>query len=221
MDKQVNKEKVTVQDIVDGIVKMIKTGEFQSGTPLREVELCEKFGVSRTPIREALRLLQNNGIVEYIPRCGVQVVELTLDDLRHITDLRTVIETLSSEKAASHTTKEDIQILRDINHRLYEAATGEERSKLDDEFHTHIAIMSENPVILKHLKELSTRQALVNCWIPMRSDRTAHSCQEHENIIQALECKDAEFAAKQTEIHFYMSQKSLQNKLIEYENQKR
>ena len=57
-------KKMTVQDIVCEIVKLIRDGTYLPGAPIREVELCKLFGVSRTPVREALRLLQNSSVVE-------------------------------------------------------------------------------------------------------------------------------------------------------------
>lgn len=222
MDNQKEKvtEKVTVQDIVDGVTGMIITGEFQPGSPLREVELCNRFGVSRTPIREALRLLQNNGVVEYIPRCGVQVVELTMENLTHITDLRTAIEVLSAQRAATNVTEEQIQELRAINKAFLESKDANEQGQLDYQLHQTIAKISGNPLVAQYLKDLHTRQALIQWLIPFRPERIPFSYQEHENIIQALEWKDEDLAGKQTEIHFHMSQKSLQNKMADYESKK-
>lgn len=214
------KEKITVQNIVDGVIEMIKNGEFQPGEPIREAELCKKFDVSRTPIREAIRLLQNNGIVEYIPRCGVQVVELSMKDLIYSTDIRTVIEVLSSQKAAENVTEEDIQKLREINGRFFNAVGAEEQANLDQEFHSYIAEMSQNPWILRYLNDLRIRHIMLRLQVPFKQERIAFSYQEHENIIQALEWRDADLAGKQTEIHFQMSQKSLQKKMMEYESKK-
>lgn len=217
MDEKIVNQKVTVEDIVEQVIDMIHKGEFLPGMPLRETELCDRFGVSRTPVREALRLLQNNGVVEYIPRCGVQVVELTLDNLNYITDIRTVMESLSVQKAIEHITEHDIHVLREMNRKIGESTDTAEQSRLDEELHQYIAGKSGNPIIFKFLKELHVRQALVQCRIPFRPGRVVHSVQEHENIIQALEQKDGILAVKYTEIHFHMSQRSLQNKLKEYE----
>lgn len=213
-------KKITVQDIVDNVIEMIVKGEFLPGTPLREVELCQRFGISRTPVREALRLLQNNGVVEYIPRCGVQVVDLTMEDLIHITDLRISIEALSARKAAQNIKEEDIHFLREINLKFRDADDVHEHNRLDAEFHRYIAEISQNPFVVKHLEDLHIRQALARYLIPFRPGRIMYSYQEHENIIQALEWRDERLAAKQTEIHFYMSQRTLQQKLAEYEGKK-
>lgn len=98
---------------------MIRKGVFCPGKPIREVELCRRFNVSRTPVREALRLLQNNGVVEYIPRCGVQVVDLSEQDLIYITDTRTALEVLGAREAALRITPEQVEDLRKINRSFW------------------------------------------------------------------------------------------------------
>lgn len=221
MEREEQTAKITVQDIVDGVTEMIKTGEFRPGAPLREAELCGKFGVSRTPVREALRVLQNSGVVEYIPRCGVQVVEFTMKDLNHATDLRTVVEALSARKAAANATEENIRKLREINRRFLETEDGHKRGRIDYEFHEYIAEMSGNPLILTCLSDIHMRQALVQWRIPFRPERVKYSFQEHENIIRALEERDADLAALVTEVHFHNSQKSLQKKMVEYERRQK
>lgn len=209
-------EKVTVQQIVDGVLDMIHHGVFCPGKPIREIELCRRFNVSRTPVREALRLLQNNGVVEYIPRCGVQVVELSEQDLTYITDTRTALEVLSACEAAQRITPEQVEELRKINRNFLEQEETSLRSNLDNEFHIAIARISGNPCLVEYIQNLLMRQALVAAAIPMLPQRVPYAYEEHEAIIRGLELRDPELAAKQADIHFHMSQKSLQDKLQKY-----
>ncbi|HJD21182.1 MAG TPA: GntR family transcriptional regulator [Candidatus Gemmiger faecigallinarum] len=211
---QNRKERVSVQQIVDGVVHMIHQGVFRPGKPIREVELCKQFNVSRTPVREALRLLQNNGVVKYIPRCGVQVVELSEQDLIYLTDTRTVLEVLSTREAALRITPEQVEELRGINRDFLEQK--ETTTNLDNQFHLTIARISGNPCVVEYIQNLLMRQALFASTIPMQPQRLAHSYEEHEAIIRGLELHDPELAAKQADIHFYMSQKSLRSKLQKY-----
>ena len=209
-------DKITAQQIVDGVVKMIREGRFCPGKPIREIELCKEFNVSRTPVREALRLLQNSGVVKYVPRCGVQVVEMDEKDLLFFTDIRTALETVSTREAASNITPDDIKELRSINDKFLD----NKDSDYDTEFHMAIARISGNNCLIEYLKNLHIRQALVKQTIPMKPERYIHSYEEHEAIIQALELKDPELAAKQADIHFHISQASLQNKLRKYLSEK-
>ncbi len=209
-------ERVTVQQIVSGVVDMIHQGVYRPGMPIREAELCRQFNVSRTPVREALRLLQNNGVVEYIPRCGVQVVELSEQDLIYITDTRTALEVLGTREAALRITPEQVKELRRINQSFLEQKETGFGGNLDNDFHMTIARISGNPCLIEYIQNLLVRQALFASTIPMQPQRFLYSYEEHEAIIRGLELQDPELAAKQADIHFHMSQKSLQNKLQKY-----
>lgn len=209
-------KKMTVQEIVDGIVELIHNGTYLPGTPVREVELCKLFGVSRTPVREALRLLQNNGVVEYIPRCGVQVVDMNRETLQNITETRTVLEIISTRRAAQRITQAEVEELEQINEQLQVATDRNESAHLDTLFHRRIAEISGNPCVMQFLENLMIRQAIVPATFELRSQRKQASYLEHKAIIQALALHDPELAAKQADIHFHMSQVSLQSKLEKY-----
>lgn len=209
-------KKITVQELVDGIVELIHKGTYLPGAPVREVELCRLFGVSRTPVREALRLLQNSGVVEYIPRCGVQIAEMSRETLSNITETRTVLEVLSTRQAAQRITQEEVEELYRINECFHAASDPKERSGLDNLFHTRIAEISGNPCVVQFLSNLLLRQAVVPATFEDRPQRSQFSYVEHNGILQALELRAPELAAKQADIHFHMSQASLQSKLEAY-----
>ena len=176
-------KKMTVQELVDGIVELIHKGTYLPGAPVREVELCKLFGVSRTPVREALRLLQNSGVVEYIPQ---------------------------------RITQEEVEELYRINECFHTSSDPKEKSGLDNLFHTRIAQISGNPCVVQFLSNLLLRQAVVPATFEDRPQRSQFSYVEHNGILQALELRDPELAAKQADIHFHMSQASLQSKLESY-----
>lgn len=208
--------KMTVQEIVDGIIELIRNRVYLPGTPIREVELCQHFGVSRTPVREALRLLQNSNVVEYIPRCGVQVADMDQETLAHITKTRAVLEVLSTRQAAERITSEELDELLLINEQFCVASTSSEIQRLDRLLHMRIAEISGNPCVLYYLKNLTMRQTIIATIYERIPERQQHSYMEHKGILDALEIHDPELAAKQTDIHFYMSQVSLQKRLETY-----
>lgn len=209
-------KKMTVQDIVDGILDLIRNGTYLPGTPIREVELCKLFGVSRTPVREALRLLQNSSVVEYIPRCGVQVADMNRQTLDNITETRTVLEVLSTRQAAERISQEEIEELRQINEQFLTAAAGQEGGHFDCLFHMRIAEISGNDCVIQFLDNLLMRQAIVSATFEEKPHRRQYSYVEHQGILQAMELHDPELAAKQADLHFHMSQASLQSRLERY-----
>lgn len=217
MSTENEQKKMTIQEIEDAIIDLIRSGKFQPGEPLREAELCEMFEVSRTPIREALRLLQTKGIVEYLPRRGVQVLEMTMDSLKEITDLRIVLESLSVRRAMEYINEEHIKNLREINHRLLETEDHYEQGEVDWVFHRYLATINGDTTLSQYLDDLQMRQALIHCRLPYRADRVPRSYQEHETMIQSMEWGNTELVVRQTEAHFLLSQKLLCDKLAEYE----
>ena len=172
-DIQKRIERVTVQQIVDGVLDMI------------------------------------------IPRCGVQVVDLSEQDLIYITDTRTALEVLGAREAALRITPEQVEDLRKINRSFLEQKETGFRGSLDNDFHIAIARISGNPCLVEYIQNLLMRQALIAAAIPMQPQRVPYAYEEHEAIIRGLELCDPELAAKQADIHFHMSQKSLQNKWVD------
>ena len=100
--------KTIAEQVYDLLKKRILYHEIMPGERLLEVALCESLKVSRTPVREAFRLLQQDGLVERIPQGGVQVTDLSLDDLKEVSALRTVLEVYAAELACEKISEEEI-----------------------------------------------------------------------------------------------------------------
>ncbi len=146
----------------------------------------------------------------------MQVVDLSEQDLIYITDTRTALEVLGAREAALRITPEQVEDLRKINRSFLEQKETGFRGSLDNDFHIAIARISGNPCLVEYIQNLLMRQALIAAAIPMQPQRVPYAYEEHEAIIRGLELRDPELAAKQADIHFHMSQKSLQNKLQKY-----
>lgn len=97
---------------------LILSGYYQSGHKLREEELARQFGVSRTPVREALRKLESEGLVHYLPHRGVVVNQISRDDLGEIYPVRAVLEGLAARLAAQHITPEELVTLRTLQQQM-------------------------------------------------------------------------------------------------------
>lgn len=106
--------KTIAEQVYDLLKKKIIYHEIMPGERLLEIGLCESLKVSRTPVREAFRLLQQDGLVERIPQGGVQVTDLSLDDLREVSALRTVLEVYAAELACEKISDEEIEKLEGL-----------------------------------------------------------------------------------------------------------
>ena len=205
--------------IADEIRKEISKGTYKTGDKIREAQLCEKYGVSRTPIREAFRLLQNEGILVHIPQCGVQVAKFGEEEAMHLLQVRASLEYLSAREAVKFITDEEIQTLRRINEEIreFDEKYAAHSVDLDKDFHMIIAKASKNPYISEYLENVILRNQLVKYIIPFRRSRIPHTYKEHEDIIQALEIHDSYLAEVYMEVHFHNSILSIESKIKEYE----
>lgn len=203
-----------VNMIAQGIRNEISRKRYLPGMKVKEADICREFGVSRTPVREAFRLLQNEGILTYVPHCGVQVSQFGEKDLFDCLELRSSIEVLSARKAAENAAPEQIREARDINEQIrnYNPEDPSMTTMLDSRLHLCIARMGGNNYIVDALNRLYSSQVF-GILLPFRGERVPYTYKEHTDILDAIEAHIPEVAAKYMEIHFYKSIESNHNKI--------
>ena len=109
-------EYLPLRDVVFNTLRQaILKGEMEPGERLMEIQLAQKLGVSRTPIREAIRKLELEGLVVMIPRKGAEVAHITEKDMRDVLEVRSTLEELAVELACKHVTPERVQELKAAN----------------------------------------------------------------------------------------------------------
>lgn len=204
--------------IAEEIRKGIAAGQYKAGEKIKEADLCSKFGVSRTPVREAFRLLQNEGILIHNPQRGVFVPYLGQDEVMNLQQVRAALECLSARNAAPFATALDIELLKSINQKILEFDIDDttKRGRLDREFHMTIANIGKNPYVGELLQNILSRFELSSYLMPLQDERIPHTHKEHEDIVCALETGDVELTEKYMEIHFRSSTMSLNRKLEKY-----
>ena len=158
----------------------------------------------------------STGRAKSMPTADSTTATARLKNSAVVTDTRTALEVLGAREAALRITPEQVEDLRKINRSFLEQKETGFRGSLDNDFHIAIARISGNPCLVEYIQNLLMRQALIAAAIPMQPQRVPYAYEEHEAIIRGLELRDPELAAKQADIHFHMSQKSLQNKLQKY-----
>ncbi len=186
------------------IEEEILTEKLTRGTPLGEIALSNRLGVSRTPVRGALHRLAEDGLVEISPNRGAVVVGINTDDLVDIYHIRMRLEGLASGAAARRISPEDLEALESAVElaEFYIAKRDTEHLKeLDTQFHSIIYKASGNRLLNKTLSELhrkikAYRKLSLN--VPGRLEK---SVTEHREILMAIKNGDAELADKLTSIH--------------------
>ncbi|WP_077215038.1 GntR family transcriptional regulator [Bacillus dakarensis] len=171
-------------------------GTLQPNEKLNDADLAQALGVSRTPIREALQLLNVQGFVEMFPGVGTQVTPVKKEDVKKILPPLGVLQALASELATPLMTQEVIDSLRDINRRFAEAiAKGDSISaiKLDEQFHNIIVENAQNQYITNSVSMLQAH--VFRLFFHDSIIVTEKSVDEHEEILKAFEKKDKAGAA--------------------------
>lgn len=210
MDDKSASPSALVDDTATAIRKLIMSGEIPIGAQLRQAELATRLGVSRTPIREALRQLQSGGLIEVVPNRGAVVRVPAPWEVREAYEVRAELEGLAAKRAVRLITADVLADLRAANDLLRRepnapvAASGTlETNAANDRFHTLIHEVAGNERLARVIKEINEAfprnvSALVLQDNPRHRD---DNFAEHERIIEALAAGDAKVARREMQAH--------------------
>lgn len=201
----------------------ILSGKYKDGDELREVAIGNELGVSRTPVREAFRQLELEGLIEIIPNKGAYVTGITVKDVHDIYAMRSMLEGLAARWACEHITKEQIEEMEEnIYLAKFHANKGnhEQMAELDTQFHD-ILYRACNSKMLEHQLRDFHQYVIRIRRMTLSSRRGAESNLEHEQLLEAIKANNPELAEKvacQHMINAYNNMKA--NGLDQIYNQK-
>lgn len=187
------------REIVGRLRDMIIEGELQPGERLYENQLGETLGVSRTPLREALKFLASEGLVELVPSRGAIVRKFTRKDLHDMLVVIRSMEELAGRLACVVASDEAIAELRAIHDRMYAHYKAGERLeyyKLNQLIHTSLVALADNETLANFHSMLQSRLKRVRFIGHEGPENWAAAMAEHEGIISALEARDADRLAE-------------------------
>ncbi|MCI9271170.1 MAG: GntR family transcriptional regulator [Dorea sp.] len=193
----------------------ILTGVYQDGEELREITLGEKLGVSRTPVREALRQLELEGLVTIVPNKGAYVSAITRKDVRDIYKIRSLLEGLCARWATRNIKEnqieelEEIVLLSEFHLRRDAAGRAKQVSELDGKFHQVLYEASDSRILEHVLKDFHKYVKMSRQLSVGTSDRAEQSIAEHKGILEAIKRKDAQLAEKLADEHIMNVMKNL------------
>lgn len=192
----------TTQGMVAGGLRQgILSGVLEGGRPLRQDEIAREFGVSRIPVREALRRLEGEGLVTFYPHRGATVSELSFEEATEIGEIRISLETLALRRALPNTTEEDLRRAEDVLDQADGEVTGAEYAQLNRRFHEVLYAPSRLHRLLAMLGPLHiTFDRYIRVYYEVMKHRNLAQ-QEHRRILELCRGKDADAAAKELEQH--------------------
>ena len=198
-------EYLPLRDVVFNTLRQaILRGELKPGERLMEIQLANKLGVSRTPIREAILKLELEGLVLMIPRKGAEVAEITEKSLRDVLEVRRALEELSVQLACEKITKEEIRELERVAKEFQQVVNSSditEIAEVDVCFHDIIYTATDNQKLIQLLNNLREQMYRYRVEYLKRESVYPKLIAEHEEIIRFIQEKNKTQAAEMVSRH--------------------
>lgn len=172
---------------------LIVEGGIAPGEKLNERELAERLQVSRTPLREALKLLTAEGLVEHLPNRGAIAVQLSASDVTHAFELMAALEALSGELACARITDAEIAELQALNYEMRAHHARRDLSayyRVNAQIHRGINRAARNPVLSEVYERLNARLQALRFRSNFDTDKWDAAVREHDAMIEALAARD-------------------------------
>ncbi|MGL4914601.1 MAG: GntR family transcriptional regulator [Romboutsia sp.] len=210
-----------LRDVVfENLREAILEGKLKPGQRLMEVQLAEQLGVSRTPVREAIRKLELEGLVIMLPRKGAYVANMSLKDILDVLEIRASLEGLAASLAAERISAEDIKKLENIAKEFEKSADSsdvEELLKKDVEFHECIFKATNNKRLHQLINSLWEQVYRFRVTYISDYDSSVNIISEHKLILEAIKKGDTDMAKKYAREHIekaeqFMIEKAMNNK---------
>jgi len=174
---------------------LIIEGELAPGARLNERELSERLGVSRTPLREAFRMLAADGLLVQLPNRGAQVVSLSREDARHAFEVMASLEGLAGELAAARVTDADLAELRALQAEMEQAHACHDLPnyyRVNRAIHGRINSLAGNPVLTHTFKTLNARLHALRFRSNLVQAKWDKAVKEHREMVEALAARNGE-----------------------------
>ena len=210
-------EYLPLRDVVFNTLRnAILTGELSPGERLMEIKLADKLGVSRTPIREAIRKLELEGLVVNTPRKGAEVANISAEDLRDVLEVRRSLEVLAISLACEKITEDTLTLLYEnidaFKHSIDAKATSDIAS-VDVTFHDIIYKSTGNNRLIQILNNISEQMYRYRFEYIKNKESWNRLVEEHMNIYEAIKNRDKDLAVKSILLHIDNQERDIRKKM--------
>ena len=196
---KVKKHKTLVESIVEDLQSKIIKGQLKSGQRMVEAELCGKMGISRSPLREAFRILESQGFLVHEPRKGMHVSVVSMEELENIYVIRANLESLATNLAVKNGNPQILEELKKLHREMIQAAEAEETGnyhRLNLRFHQVLTEASLNGRLTELIDTFVKQTNRYRVVVFSTPGKLQASIQNHEDLIRSFEMGDAEEAER-------------------------
>ncbi|MEM6888915.1 MAG: GntR family transcriptional regulator [Pseudomonadota bacterium] len=199
-------DKSSGETAYDQLIAAVQSGAYTPGARLREQEVGARFGLSRTPVREALRRLESEGIVEHRPRLGAVLRSLDHGELVELYEMRMVLERAAATMAAQHGAEAEFDALANINNQIARTwETPAQGAALNRDFHDGLYRAARNRFLCEAARNLNNTLLLLGPTTYADPGRLDVVLSEHSAIIKTLRARDGGAAAAAADAHLRTS----------------
>jgi DNA-binding GntR family transcriptional regulator len=191
--------------VLERLTQWIEDGTLEPGESIKDGELAAQLGVSRTPVREALQILEQRGLVEMRPGRLTRITDVRAEDVAHVFAILSTLQGLATELGTPNATADDIAELRDHNSRLLaaaDAADPDAARDADRAFHGVLVRLACNPYLTSALEPLLSHTRRIESLYFQKQQPGHDSHREHEEIIAAIADHDPARAGAKTRANF-------------------
>ncbi|WP_158808891.1 GntR family transcriptional regulator [Beijerinckia sp. L45] len=179
--------------LTPGLRELIRDGNLKPGDKISEPRLCEHFGVSRTPLREALKVLAAEGLIELLPRRGAVVAQISAEDIRELFPIMAALEGLAGELACERITDADIDHMRALHAQMmdaYQLGNEDAYLKLNRQIHEAIFTIARNDTLAAMYQQILARMHSHRFIVRKSETNWKNAVEDHERIMEALAARD-------------------------------
>ena len=204
--------------VCENIRQAITDGIFSPGERLMEIQLADEMGVSRTPVREAIRKLELEGFVVMIPRRGTYVADISIKDINEVYEIRTSLDVLAAGLAAERINDEELETLQRLMVEIgqhIEDGNIEQIVELDTAFHDVLYQASRNERLRNIINNLREQITVIRGRSMMYPGRILNTMDEHKELVESVAARDVERAQNAARTHLENAEHTLLTEMLE------
>jgi DNA-binding GntR family transcriptional regulator len=194
------------ETVVGQLRDIIVEGILAPGARIAERQLCESLGVSRTPLREALKVLASEGLVELLPNRGARVARLDDSDIENMFQVMGALEALAGSLACTQISEAELAEIAALHYEMLAQYMRRDLPgyfRLNQAIHAAIVAAARNPILAATYQSLAARIRRARYFANLSDERWQHAVAEHEAILQTLQARDGPRLARLLEEHLH------------------